>query len=269
MKRWKARHARSAVRGIRLAICGALMVAGAGSRALAQEAVEPASGKVVSYGRLDRLPDWRGIWTPLAPPFFMGPPEPIMKGHYKEVYDRIWGELKKGNSDAAELRSDSCEPPAMPAVMIQPYNIEFLFTPGRVTVIQEAYMQVRRIFTDGRPLPESPDPTFNGSSIGHWDGNTLVVTTVGLKDGKGFGFPGAIYSDELKITERIHLVEGDEDKLVIDFTFEDPKALVEPWKRSITFGRHREWDQVEFVCAENNRNPLDEKGGAHFLPPGQ
>ena len=64
--------------------------------------------------------------------------------------------------------------------MFQPYDVEFLFTPGRVTIIQEAYMQVRRVFTDGRGHPADLDPTFNGHSIRHWEGETLVIDTAGL-----------------------------------------------------------------------------------------
>jgi hypothetical protein len=248
---------------------GALLLSMAvGGHAFAQQIAEPASGKTVSYAKLDVLPDWRGIWTPMAPPFFMGPPEPVMKGRYKATYDRIRAELRKGNPNAAETRGDSCEPPAMPTVMIQPYNIEFLFTPGRITVIQEAYMQVRRIFTDGRPLPDDPDPTFNGTSVGHWEGSTLVVTTIGIKEGKSLGFPGALTSEKLRITERIHLSDKDENQLVVDFTFEDPEALAEPWHRTVTYQRHRDLEQLEFVCAENNRNPLDEHGNAEYLTPG-
>ena len=75
-----------------------------------------------------------------------------------------------------------------------------MFTPGKVTIIQEAYMQVRRIFTDGRPLPEDPDPTYNGSSVGHWEGDTLVATTVGLREGRTIGRWGITSSDQVKLT---------------------------------------------------------------------
>ncbi len=58
--------------------------------------------------------------------------------------------------------------------------IEFSYTPGMVTVIAEAYMQVRHIYTDGRAHPDDPDLTYNGNSIGHWEGDTLVVDSVGF-----------------------------------------------------------------------------------------
>ena len=70
----------------------------------------------------------------------------------------------------------------MPGIMGQPYPMEFLLTPGQVTIVIEAYNQIRHIYTDGRPLPEDPDPTFYGTSVGHWEGDTLVAETVGFAE---------------------------------------------------------------------------------------
>jgi hypothetical protein len=63
----------------------------------------------------------------------------------------------------------------MPGIMGQPYPMEFLLTPGKVTIVIEAYTQVRHIYTDGRALPEEPEPKFFGTSIGRWEGDTLVA----------------------------------------------------------------------------------------------
>ena len=92
----------------------------------------------------------------------------------------------KEYQDSAAARRDretpaaNCVPNGMPSIMTQPYPIEILFTPGKVTIMIEAYSQWRQIFTDGREHPEDPDLTLNGHSIGHWEGDTLVVDTVGL-----------------------------------------------------------------------------------------
>src|SRR5207253_11197057 len=74
----------------------------------------------------------------------------------------------------------NCLPPGMPGIMNQPYPMEFLLTPGKVTIVIEAYTQVRHIYTDGRPLPADPDLEFHGTSVGRWEGDTLVVETVGF-----------------------------------------------------------------------------------------
>jgi hypothetical protein len=229
--------------------------------------VWPASGKMVNYGALQTLPDWRGLWAPM-----LGggprPEAPQLIGKYKAHYEEIQGLIKKGDAESllkVERRPSACEPPGMPGIMTQPYNIEFLFTPGRVTIIQEAYMQVRRIFTDGRPLPEDPDPTYNGHSIGRWQGSTLIVTTTGLREGGTMSRGGGTYSDQVRLTERISLDPKNPDILIIESSFEDPKALAAPWRSTSRFRRLRSLDQIEFICAQNDRNPINEKGEVEFL----
>ena len=150
----------------------------------------------------------------------------------------------------------NCLPPAMPGIMQQPYPMEFLMTPGKVTIILEAFTQVRHIFTDGRELPEFPDPTFFGTSVGRWEGQTLVVESVGFNE--FVTISGIPHSDELRITERISLL--DPDTMLIETTFTDPLALTEPYTTSATFARHRDWTLAEYICQENNRNFVTSDG---------
>ena len=123
-------------------------------------------------------------------------------------------------------------------------------------------MMVRRIFTDGRPLPsvDEVDPNYFGYSVGRWEGETLVVETVGTKAGQRLGTPGITNSDQLKISERIYLDAANKDLLHVDFTYEDPNVLAQPWHQNHTFRRDRTWEILEYVCAENNRHPLDAEG---------
>lgn len=143
--------------------------------------------------------------------------------------------------------------------MSQPYPLEFLLTPGKVTIISEAYTQVRHIYTDGRPLPADPDPSFYGTSIGHWDGDTLVAESVGFEDvPRGINFP---HSDKMKIVEHFHLT--DPDTMTIQTSVEDPEALTMPYDMgSRTLKRHRNWTIAEYICEENNRNYVDANGKA-------
>jgi hypothetical protein len=228
----------------------------------APAAAQTPAAKPVSYAALDALPDWRGIWLPASGPRTPADPPPL-SAEYQARYDAHRAASAAGRDKGVTPRSN-CLPPGMPRVMQQPYNIEFLFTPGRVTIIQEAYMQVRRVFTDGRPLPEDPDPAFNGHSVGRWDGATLIVETTGVRDDTWLSIIGVSHSDQLKITERISLDSADPDRLVIETTYEDPKALTRPWKQRSAFTRNREWEQIEFICAENDRNPVGEDGRTGF-----
>ena len=220
------------------------------------------------YAALDRLPDWGGIWlytfaragnggTP-APPS-----APPLKGKYLEDYN-AWKKAIRDNNGVVKASTSHCTPPGMPAIMSMfQYPYEFLITPGRVTINQEAWMQTRHIWTDGRPHPEDPDPTFMGHSVGHWDGGTLVADTIAIKDTVPLG-TGTSHSDKLHVTERIHLKAGDPDTLVDEITVEDPEALEHPYNTTATYHRDRYGELLEFECAENDRNPVDEKGDTAF-----
>jgi hypothetical protein len=143
--------------------------------------------------------------------------------------------------------------------MSQPYPIEILYTPGMVTVIAEAYMQVRHIYTDGRAHPDDPDLTYNGNSIGHWDGDTLVVDSVGFTPDTSLGMNmGTRHSDKMHIVERFHL--KDPKTLEISTTIDDPEALAKPFTRTTTYGRHPDWTLAEYICQQNNRNSVDASG---------
>jgi hypothetical protein len=248
------------------AILRALKIAlgSAAACALAEAQQPKPSPPPADYAALKTMPDWRGIWTPEFSPAAPGGAEPPLTPEYRARYEAFRAASAAGR-DGGNGRVSNCLPPGMPRIMLQPYNIEFLFTPGRVTIVQEAYMQVRRVFTDGRPHPEDPDPTFNGHSIGHWEGDTLVVETIGLRDDTSMGRLGVGHSDQLRIVERIRLDPRNPDKLILEFTFSDPKALEKPWTQTFTFARHREWEQIEFICAENDRNPVGDDGKTKYL----
>lgn len=137
--------------------------------------------------------------------------------------------------------------------------MEFLLTPGQVTIVIEAYSQVRHIYTDGRKLPEDPEPNFFGTSIGHWEGNVLVAETVGFADTpRGITFP---FSDKMKIVERFQLTDA--DTMSVETTITDPEALTAPYVMGTrSLRRHRNWTIAEYICQENNRNFLDNNGKA-------
>jgi len=211
-----------------------------------------------SYADLDKLPDLGGIWHPAFGR--TGGTEPKLKGEYLAAYEAYQAAAAADPSFEDVGRGSNCEPLGMPGMMTMPYSLEFLVTPGKITVQQEALMQLRRIFTDGRALPTNPEPTYFGYSVGHWEGGTLVVETVGTRPGQRLGTQGITNGPNLKITERIYLDREDSDVLHLDFTYEDPDALAEPWIQTHTFRRDNEWAMLEYVCSENDRHPVNDAG---------
>ena len=157
----------------------------------------------------------------------------------------------KGNQDTDAA---NCLPPGMPAIMTQPYPIQVLVTPGEITIIQEAYMQVRHVHTDGRDHPADPDLTFNGDSIGHWEGDTLVVDTVGLA-------PQAVLQQGVTHTKNEHIVEryrlSDPNMLEVKTRIEDPGVLAKPWETTGLYARHADYSLAEYICEQNNRNSFE------------
>ena len=153
----------------------------------------------------------------------------------------------------------NCVPPGMPGIMTQPYPMEFLLTPGKVTIVIEAYTQVRHIYTDGRQLPSDPDPKFFGTSVGRWEGDTLVVETVGFTPQITIA-DGVSPSEKMRIVERFRL--ADPDNMSIETTITDPVVLAAPYTTSGNLRRHREWTITEYICQENNRNSVDSSGKA-------
>jgi hypothetical protein len=150
-------------------------------------------------------------------------------------------------------------------------SMEILFTPGRVTLLGESDgNRLRRIYTDGRPHPADPDPTFHGHSIGKWDGNALVVDTVGvvpqalLAVSEAAGVPN---NGDMRITERFYL--ADKEILHVDLEITAPKVLTKPWKTTRIFFRQRArlYDIVEGVCLEGYFKPgIDKDGNAIYIP---
>jgi hypothetical protein len=201
-----------------------------------------------------RVPDFSGIWERVegirfAPPGQMPPYTP----EYKARYDAAVAARSRGEEVLDP--TSKCLPPGMPRVMNATYPIEVLQTPGRFTIIAEWSSQVRRIFTDGRKHPpeDEMDATFNGHSIGHWEGATLVVDTVGIRGDTSFDASPLTHSDRMTIRERIRMTSKDawEDEITVT----DPGALTRPWVVTRHYKRAAPDQQIlEYICEENNRD---------------
>jgi hypothetical protein len=125
-------------------------------------------------------------------------------------------------------------------------------TPGVLVILFESYHSWRQIFTDGRALPESREPAWFGYSAGKWEGNTLVVDTVGLNEKTWLDDIGHPHSDALRIVERFR--RPDFGHMVVEVTIDDSKAYTKPWTVSIPWEYVADTELLDWVC-ENNKDP--------------
>jgi hypothetical protein len=222
-----------------------------------------------AWTALAELPDWSGVWMPdwrrehdaiaagatgTGPGGSPGQQGPKLTPEFAAKIAANPPALGAGGAGA------NCVPPGLPGIMTQPYPIEFLYNPGKIVIVIEAYMQFRHVYTDGRPHPEDPDPTYMGHSIGHWEGDTLVIDSVGFSDDIRINriYP---HSDKMRIVERIRRV--DHDWMQIETTTIDPEVLAEPYVTTNWY-KHLDDEIREYICLENNHDSVDESGQPGF-----
>ena len=191
-----------------------------------------------------------GSETEHVPP----PPDPIPDPPLKPQYLEAWREERARIAELTEQglppanNYSACIPDGMPAMMQAMFPMEVLETPGQVTIIQEAYNQVRRVHLGEEPLePEDAEPRFSGHSAGRWEGDTLVVETVGVKD--YVEFRGVPHSSKMRITERIRLIDENYMENVVTVT--DPEYLTGPWTWKWMYKRWPDYKIQEYVCEDN------------------
>jgi hypothetical protein len=213
-------------------------------------------------------PDLTGVWGiyrggPGSDPKFRPPaPSPLV---LKPEYDKPYQERRAKESAAAQRgeqldnSSARCVPYGVPTMMsVAIYPVEFIQTPKQVTIISEAFSEVRRVYLD-RPLLKIDDvaPGYYGRSVGHWEGDTLVVDTVGIKPAVS-GYRGMPHSAQMRVTDRIRLLSP--EILHDQITIEDPVVLEKPVTYTVAFKKMpADYEMVEFVC-DNNREYVDENG---------
>jgi hypothetical protein len=255
-------------------VASGLTAVGSFASDAATESSTASVGPPQKHATPTRLPDWSGVWTIPEPVFveaIMAETDPknprapkLSPDNLKklEAYNihRFTGQDPPG-IPPQRTNTELCLPPGMPAVMRDPTATEYLFTPGRVTIISESGPTVRRIFTDPKLRPQDTDElTFSGTSVGHWEGQTLVVETSGISP-RAQLLATVGTSGKAHVTERIML--KDPTHLQIDTVVTDPVALKTPWHYTRIYNRSPT-NMRDDVCLENNRDP---NGGEPDLTP--
>ncbi len=254
----------------------ALTFAATASPAAEQPAApKPAlKGTPTSPARLpDGHPNWTGFWSGAGgmlevyrgPSFLVGQTGEVNTRStrnksippLKPFYDKLYEErLKK--SGAGELYDpvENCFPPGMPRTMGMVYGMEILQTPKIIAITSEWQAENRRIWMDLKEHPpeDELDPSFAGHSIGRWEGDTLVVETVGIREDVPLDFAFLPHSPKLKVTERF--TEISPGVLVDEITVDDPELFADgrKWTYKHTYLHRPDLRLREFVCVENNRS---------------
>jgi hypothetical protein len=200
----------------------------------------------------DGRPDLSGVWLP--------------RGRY--IQD-LAGDLKPGELSfqpwAAEVykhrldtlsREDPqahCVLSGVPRENLIPYPLKIVNTTnGMIVILYEALHSYRQIFMDGRRLPKDPNPTWMGYSIGHWDGDTLVVESAGFVENNWLDNNGHPGTESLRLTERFR--RRDFGHIDLQMTIDDPKAYTKPWTVTVPLQAIPDSELIEYVCDENEKD---------------
>jgi len=244
----------------------AIAVALIGAGLVYRVAAQPTA---TDWAALAERPDLSGVWVPDVadqrrkernelPPWTPAAQAQI---------DFLFAEDRAGRP---KLILDHCLPHGMPSWMLITHNaMEILATPGRITMLGEGDgNRMRRIYVDGRAHPSDPDLTIHGHSIGRWDGDTLVVDTIGILPqayialSEAVGIPN---NGGMHVVERFRLAAA--DTLLVELTITAPEVLTEPWSTTRLFVRRRgaRFDIVEGQCVQGVLvEAVDEHGNAIF-----
>jgi hypothetical protein len=208
-------------------------------------------------------PDLSGLWTIRRQRMTLDQREVNISPFQRDIADGLEGGLPYQPWARAVARrhladnwkdapSSRCLPlgPLLAHTYLDPRKI--IQTAGLLVILNERDFSYRQIFTDGRPLPNDPNPSWYGYSSGHWDGDTLVVETNGLRDGLWLDLGGDVITDAATLTEKFRRPRF--GALDIDVTVDDPKAYTRPWTVTLHQLLMVDTELLEFVCLENEKD---------------
>ena len=147
-----------------------------------------------------------------------------------------------------------CMPRGAIRIFTDDYYKRIFQIPGRLLILTERNMQYRQIFTDGRPLPVDPNPTWNGYSSGAWEGDTMVVHTIGFRDDLWLDSDGNPLTNAAKVTEKLR--RPNYGTLEIEITVDDPKTYTAPWTVKLTQPIVLDSELLDYYCLENERDAV-------------
>jgi hypothetical protein len=214
----------------------------------------------------DGKPDLSGLWgnycqsqgrTVLCAPEFAVPPifGDIGRGVKGGLPYQPWAAdlVKERRADnGKDDPTTHCLPGGIAKLHTSALLRKIVQVPGLIIFLTERNASYRQIFTDGRPLPEDPNPAWNGYSTAHWEGGTLVVETTGFLDGQWLDRAGSPLTSAAHVTEKFR--RPNYGTLEIELTVNDPKAYTKPWTLRLTQGLALDTELLDYICLENERD---------------
>jgi hypothetical protein len=219
----------------------------------------------------DGNPDFSGMWLtgdgrpcpPKGDEFQVCGPELPISRYGTNMNAAIPGGLpyqpwaaQQNKTQVEQHSRDDPHARCMPDTFLRLYGLphmqKFIQTPGLLVMLYEMNANYRQIFLDGRALPEDPNPSWQGYSIGKWDGDTLVVDSTGFRDGQWLDMSGTPLTDAAKVRERIR--RPDFGHLEVEITVDDPKAYTKPWTLTLKQNIVLNTELVDEMCVENEKS---------------
>jgi hypothetical protein len=195
-------------------------------------------------------PDLSGIWINVYNP--ETPPPPLQPWAAELLRQRM-------ENNSKDYPGGFCLP-ANAAPITRAFPYKFVQTPSLIVVMHESDTPgVRQIFLDGRRHPADPNPSWQGHSIGRWEGDTLVIDTTGYNDKSWLSLSGIPHTEKLHTVERIR--RPDYGHIEVEITMEDSEAFTGAWKRTFTATLAPPEEEImEFICNENNNDVSHYRG---------
>lgn len=198
----------------------------------------------------DGKPDLTGTWQPRFG-YTGNIAKDLKPGEvpFQPWAETLWKHRQETNgNDDPQAR---CVLSGVPRENVVPYPFKILNTTGMIVILYEALHSYRQIFMDGRELPKDPNPTWMGYSIGHWDGDTLVVESTGFVDNNWLDNGGHPGTEAMRLTERFR--RRDFGHIDLQMTIDDRKAYTKPWTVNLGFDL-ADTELIEYVCDENEKD---------------
>jgi hypothetical protein len=161
--------------------------------------------------------------------------------------------VKKRTADQAK---DDPHARCLPDTFIRSYGLphlqKFIHVPRLLVMLDEQNAAYRQVFTDARKLPDDPVPAWNGYSSGRWEGDTLVIDSIGFRDDLWLDMAGHFLTSAAKVRERIR--RADFGHLLVEVTVDDPKAYTKPWTVALKQRFVADTELVDEICLENEKS---------------